>query len=334
MITKVSQININKYNNQKSKKNNLNSSSQVTFQGIPIILKGAAIAGGIATAAHFIAKNSKKIGTVLKHSPEIISKTVTKVSEDIKFNGVETIINEAGKRVPKEGFRGVAVTKLDEISGVAKLWPEIEKLDASIDQKFFDMKKHFDLDYYKDVFRLNFTIPAEKLKALREVKEPAKFSSVFTDTASRTYFQTEDGLMIYGKNESEKKKLLNHFVDEAKLHDIDVEYVSTKGVTTDVQIGETLTNVFDKAKKKFNELKKHTLLVIEDVDFILKKDGPGSRAIWNEKSLASGKDGVITLTTAKDINALDDSCVRSGRISYRINIDDAVAKQVETDKAK
>ena len=257
------------------------------------------------------------------------------IKKIISNRNTGSIVNEAGQAVTKKGFRGVAVTKLDEIPGIAKLWPEIESLDTRIDQKFLKMNKYFDLDYYKDVFRLNFTIPAEKLKALREVKEPEKFSGVFADTASRSYFQTEDGLMIYGKNESEKKKMLNYFIDEAKSHDIDVEYVSTKGVTYgDQEIGSKINNAFRNAKKKFNEQKKHTLLVFDDVDFILKKDGPETRAIWNEHVLSSGKDGVITLTTAKDINALDDSCVRSGRISYRINIDDAVAKQVETDKAK
>lgn len=44
--------------------------------------------------------------------------------------------------------------------------------------------------------------------------------------------------------------------------------------------------------------------------------------------------GVISLTTAKDINTLDDACVRNGRISYKINIDDALAKQAQTDKTK
>jgi len=265
------------------------------------------------------------------------------IKKIISNRNAKKLIDNNGNTHDPNGMEPM-LARVCELPGVRQLLPEIERLVKSTDDKiqrvkqsagsfeeFNKVKKHMDLDYYKDSFRLGMTMSADRLKALRNADQ-AKFSDVFTK--SRIFFQTEDGLLIYGKNEAEKQKLKDYFINEAKAHDIDVEYISTKGVTRSDQIGEILNNTFVNAKKKFNEQKKHTLIVMEDVDFILRKDGISTRAIWNRVSHKSGQDGVITLTTAQDIKMLDDSCVRGGRIRYWIDIDDALAKQAELEKQK
>ncbi len=266
------------------------------------------------------------------------------VKKLISNRNSETLINEAGQRVPKAGFRGEAVTRADEVPGIARLWPEIEALGDRIDSavqkakngpRFANDFKKMPLSYYIDSFRLGMTVPAEKLKCLREADQ-SKFSDVFD--RCRIYFEPEDGVLIYGKNETEKKKLFDYFIDEAKKYDMDVEYISTKEVPKGKSLGEVFIDTFRKAEKKFLEQKKHTLLVIEDAEPILQKDMGDINAIWNgtvlENAKGSGQRGVITLTTVKDINSLDESCIRGGRIQYKIDIDDALAKQAEIDKTK
>ncbi|MDD3593639.1 MAG: hypothetical protein PHX18_03325 [Candidatus Gastranaerophilales bacterium] len=323
----ILKTNINIYN-RNTRANNINHSrSNVTFANKPLppaeTARPAAtmgIGGKIALAAGTL------LGAVLLiKNRQKISNAARKVY--YRFKGIETIKDEAGKLVPKETFVPEFLRKMNEIPGMSKLWDEIGALDDRIYAKF-ENNRHFDLDYCRDVYRLNIMIPAEKLKYVRALKNPEKFTDVI-EICKKSDFCPANGVMIYGRNQEEKKKLLDYFISEAKKQDIVVEHISTK----DKKIGETISDAFENGEKRYREQQKLTLIVMEDVDFILKENGPTTRGIWNTRTHHCGDDrGIFTLTTAQDINTLDKSCTRTGRIDFKFNIDEALIKQAETDR--
>jgi hypothetical protein len=76
------------------------------------------------------------------------------------------------------------------------------------------------------------------------------------------------------------------------------------------------------------------MIVWENADKVLYKDGWGTRGIWNRYAQVARDNGVITLTTAKDINELEPSCIRHGRIRHHINIEEALAKKAMIDNGE
>ncbi|MDD3593640.1 MAG: hypothetical protein PHX18_03330 [Candidatus Gastranaerophilales bacterium] len=331
MIIKLNQINTNTCD---KKIDSINPSrSNVTFANKPLppaeTARPAAtmgIGGKIALAAGTL------LGAVLLiKNRQKISNAARKVY--YRFKGIETIKDEAGKLVPKETFVPEFLRKMNKIPGMSKLWDEIGTLDDRIYAKF-ENNRHFDMDYCRDVYRLNIMIPAEKLRYVRALKNPQEFADVI-ELCKKSDFRPSNGVMIYGKNQEEKKKLLDYFISEAKKQDVVVEHISTKGVTEqDQQIGGIISDAFANAKQRYQEQQKLTLIVMEDVDDVFKKDGSVIGGVWNTRTNHCGERGIFTLTTAQDINTLDQSAIRGGRIDFKFNIDEALIKQAETDKLK
>lgn len=283
-------------------------------------------AGIIATAIAII--NHKKIG-------EFFNKLFNKDSVSNSGASSKRIADILSGKASSEELAAAAKkanAKAHEIAAMRQNFPELLANREERRIKFLKNKEKFknnifDLDYYKDDFRVNITVPAERLKILRESDNP-KLKEMFD--IDRKMFQPEDGIMIYGNNESEKKKLLESFISEAQKYDIDV--INLKAGDSDpLELTQKIAKLFPEAKQKFLTQKRQTIFVMEDMDKMLNiKDetlftlNVPCRGTINEHTNNCHNDGIMWISTVKDISKLDGSCYRGGRVTNTINIDDAI----------
>jgi len=256
--------------------------------------------------------------------------------------GIGAIICKEGKNLYKKLSGNPIVTKVPkQFKELMQHAEEKKVLVARIDNK--RAKNILDIDYWKDVFRLRIEIPAEKLKVVRETSNP-KLKEVFDK--DRKTFLISEGIMLHGNDSSEKKELLQHFISKAKEQEFDVIHIPSGGFdvlntpygefrpqsASDkyTQIAQAVPELFPKAKEKFKNEKKMTMFVIENVDDLLNvKDAKLSaansslRGALNVHTHECGKDGIIWVTTAKDLSKLDESTTRGGRVAFKIDIDKA-----------
>jgi len=220
---------------------------------------------------------------------------------------------------------------------------EIRILSIKTNEKY--KKNILDIDYWKDIFRVETIFPAENLKILRETNNPALKTAL--DKEKNYLFRINEGIMIHGSDRPEKKELVDHFIKKAKEAEFDIIHIPSEGFKVlktpygefnpsnaddkFTQVSQAINNLYPKAKEKFKNEKKATMFVMDNVDDLLNVKNPklkaansSLRGAWNKHTHESGKDGIITITTAKNPGLLDESCTRTGRIAYQINIDDAV----------
>lgn len=148
----------------------------------------------------------------------------------------------------------------------------------------------------------------------------------------RNNFTISTGLMIHGNNATEKKALLNHFVSEGEKHGMNVIHLDA-GDSDPQLLAQKIAKLFPEAKAKFQNEKVATMFVMEDMDKMLNLKDPslsatGSivRGMINVHTDKCGQDGVIWVSTIKDIKQIDPSCYDGGggRVRHVINIDDAL----------
>lgn len=186
-----------------------------------------------------------------------------------------------------------------------------------------------DIDYYKDVFRAYVTIQVDRLNVLRKSTNP-ELKEMFE--LDRNNFMIEPGIMIHGSDRLEKKQLLEHFIEEAKKHDMDIIHIPA-GNSNFQKFAQNVARLFPQAKENFAKNQKATMFVMEDVDRMLNFDNERlsnmngiCRGLMNDHTNKCGMDGVIWVSTVKDISKLDSTCYDGGggRVSQVIDIDEAV----------
>ena len=234
----------------------------------------------------------------------------------------ERIMQERLKKDPFMLFPELKID-LEELKrlkekNTAKMWKAFK-------DGVFDTSK-VDLDYFKDEFILRALRPARRLKVVRESTNP-KLQEAFK---KKPFCFIDDGIMIYGTDRPEKMELFNHFLNQAKANEFEIIRIDTKDQDVSRINGE-IYEVFAAAKERYINKMKHTMVVVENVDELLRNKVGFARGSWNSETHQCGMQGVTTLTTAKDLAVLDDTCTRGGRIKYKINIDDALRNQAETD---
>lgn len=267
-----------------------------------------------------------------------VSSTIPQSSDNVGMPSTQSVIQKGAERISDilsgkasseelaEGARR-ANAEARRIAEMRQKFPEllVNREERSI--KFNRNKEKFkqglfDLDYYKDEFRVNVTVPAERLRILKESSNP-ELKQMFD--LDRKMFQINEGIMIHGHNEAEKKKLLAAFIEEAEKYDMDVVYIKA-GDSDPLVFSQQVERLFPEAKQKFLTQKKHTVFVIEDADKMLALTGQNGpcRAAINVNTNNCGFEGVTWISTVKDISKLDESCYRGGRVSQVIDIDDAI----------
>lgn len=256
---------------------------------------------------------------------------VTITDEEIQkaLNGIMGTPEETAQKIAE--CDAIAAVRADEISKKVKSFPELivhkdELWDIAQKNKVKWKNKQLDLDYYKDEFRAYTTISVDRLNNLRESTNP-ELKKMFD--LDRTNFTISDGIMVHGSDRPEKKALFNHFVSEAEKHGMRVIRLEA-GDSDPHKFAQQVAKLFSEAKKRFQEEKIATMLVMEDMDKMLNLRDPklsaaGSvvRGQINRNADQCGRDGVMWVSTVKDISQIDPSCYDGGggRVSYVIDID-------------
>lgn len=289
---------------------------------------GLSCIGVIGTVLAIV--NRKKIGeayrkyfgknNIVYTDKEVIKKGSQSLAEKIMGNQNSAQLEQGAKE---------AAAKASEISQKRQEFPELvagrEDRSAIIAKnKLKETSEKIDLEYYKDDFRAFVTVPVDRLNNLRRSTN-SRLKEMFD--LDRNNFQIHEGIMIHGNNDAEKKKLLDHFVAEAKKHEIDVIHIPA-GDTDPVFFSQQIPKLFSEAKAKFINDKKTTMFVMEDMDKMLNIKDPQIsaqnswvRAAINEYTHKCGNEGVIWISTVKDLSKLDESCYRGGRVRHTIDID-------------
>lgn len=259
--------------------------------------------------------------------PEVI------VTED----DIQGVLNKAMGGTPEEIAQrikdgdAIAAARADEIANKVKSFPELivhkdELWDIAQKNKVKWKNQQLDLDYYKDEFRAYTTISVDRLNNLRKSTNP-KLKEMFD--LDRNNFTISSGIMIHGSDRPEKKALLNHFVSEAEKHGMKVIRLEA-GDSDPHLFAQQIAKLFPEAKKRFREEKIATMFVMEDMDKMLNLKDPklsaaGSvvRGQINRNADKCGEDGVIWVSTIKDLKQIDPSCYDGGggRVRHVIDID-------------
>lgn len=295
-------------------------------------LKYGALVLGSILAIIAIVKH-KQIGEIFNKFTSKPSEP--KSSEDIVKKGAQDLADKImGNQNSEQLEKGAkeAAQKAREISKKRQEFPELlagreDRHAILAKNKRKESNEQLDLDYYKDDFRAFVTVPVERLNNLRKSTNP-KIKEMFE--IDRNNFLINEGIMIHGNNIPEKKQLLEHFISEAKKYDMEVVHIPA-GDADPIEFSQKIPKLFTEAKERFINDKKATMFVLENMDKMLNLKDPELsaqnswvRAAINEHTHKCGNDGVIWVSTVKDLGPLDESCYRGGRVRHTIDIDKAV----------
>jgi len=258
-----------------------------------------------------------------------VTKVETKLTEAQSEEKINKLLNgNQSSEVLASGAKKAA-REANEIADMRRSFPELiahrEERSAIIKKnRLKEEDEKIDIQYFKDDFRAFVTIPVDRLNNLRKSTNP-ELKEMFN--IDRTNFLINEGVMINGTNAKAKKELLTHFISEAKKHDMEVIRIPA-GDTDPEVFAQKVAELFPKAKLKFANEKKATMFVMEDMDKMLNFKDPKQSALcgpargqMNVHTNECGTDGVIWVSTVKDVSQLDESSVRGGRIKHIIDID-------------
>lgn len=297
-----------------------NNTVKYSVLGLGVLLTGVALF------------KHKKIGEILSKTFGKESKTneqiVKEKTEEIVTNLFGGNVNPAEAAASYKERQKVAQAIAEKRRSFPELIAAREEHHSIVQRNKAKIhSEQYDLAYYKDEFRGNVTIPAQRLKSLKESTNP-ELKEMFD--LDRKNFHILEGIMIHGSDRPEKKQLLGHFISEAKKYDMDVVHIQAGG-RNPMEIAREISKKLPEAKQKFLTDKKHTMFVIEDADKILNikdkalssQNGP-CRGSINVHTHECGEEGIMWVSTVKDIRQLDESCYRGGRVAKVIDIDKAV----------
>jgi len=279
----------------------------------------------------------KSIDNLIKSATEALENLKTELEKQKETDKTKKLTDMLLGNQNPAGLKKSAEEVAEEAMEISKKRMSFPELISHREERSAIIKKNrvkednnqLDLDYYKDNFRAYVTIPVDRLNSLRTSTNP-ELKKMFN--IDRNNFMIDAGIMIHGSDRPEKKQLFEHFITEAKKHDMDVIHIPAGDSDPEI-FTQNIAKLFPKAKENFLNNKKATMFVMEDVDKMLNlKDerlsvlnGP-CRASINVHTNKCGMDGVMWVSTVKDISQIDPSCHSGGggRVSKIINIDNAV----------
>jgi len=275
-------------------------------------------------------KTSRKKAVKIEKQPNIPSDPKgTLPTEEESLQKITEILTKSQSSKDLSAGAKKAAREANEIADMRRSFPELiahrEERSAIIKKnRLKEEDEKIDIQYFKDDFRAFVTIPVDRLNNLRKSTNP-ELKEMFN--IDRTNFLINEGVMINGTNAKAKKELLTHFISEAKKHDMEVIRIPA-GDTDPEVFAQKVAELFPKAKLKFANEKKATMFVMEDMDKMLNFKDPKQSALcgpargqMNVHTNECGTDGVIWVSTVKDVSQLDESSVRGGRVKHIIDID-------------